>query len=780
MPRPERPVDPEAGPLQRFASELRELRRRAGSPPYRELSGRANYSAAVLAEAAGGLRLPTLPVTLAYVAACGGEQAEWAIRWRTVASALRRTPRREPAELPAAVDAFTGRETELDWLRVGLDPAVAAPPRIAVVHGIGGVGKSALAVLAAHQVADRFPDGQLFASLHGYADGPVPADPLDVLGRFLRALEDADRPTPATTEEAATRYRSLLARRRMLVVLDNARDSTQVRPLIPGGARCAVLITSRVPLNELDGARRLHLDVLPPEAATALLGRYAGDRLAAAPQAAARLARACGYLPLALRIAGGRLASRPALTAGALADRLDIAHHRLDELRLGDLAVRASLQLSYRALAPDLRRAWRLLSLVDGPDVGLGIAAAQLDLDTSAADTLLERLAAENLLDEPAPGRFRFHDLVRLFAREQAAREETAVDRQAALDRLMRHFVATAERTARLLGAGSPELGPTLAEFDAERTSILAAAHRAADMPADTAARVPQLAVALYRYFLVRPHWRDWARLDELALEVARRLGDLPTEARLLGNLGVVRRKQFRLDEAAAALADSVRLHERLGDHRGVARSLNALGMVHFDGHRYDEAVTYLRRSLDLQRGAGDRAGEAACLNNLALIFRRTGRTEEALSCCDQSLAIFSELGDRHREARASGNVGDVLVDAGRPDEAVAWYDRAFAVAGELGDRHGQAYLSVALGEAHRRAGRLDAALAACETGLALEREMGDRWGEGDALRRLGAVLHDIGRREQARACWEEALCRFQEVDAPDADDVLDRLRSLR
>ncbi len=780
MPRPERPVDPGAGPLQRFAFELRELRRRAGSPPYRELSRGANYSAAVLAEAAGGIRLPTLPVTLAYVAACGGEQAEWTSQWRAVASALRRSPRREPAELPATVATFTGRETELGWLRTRLDPAAAAPPRIAVIHGIGGVGKSALAVLAAHRVADRFPDGQLFASLHGYADGLAPADPLDILGRFLRALEDADRPTPATTEEAAARYRSLLARRRMLVVLDNARDSRQVRALIPGGARCAVLITSRVPLDDLDGAHRLHLDILPPETATALLERCAGDRLTAAHEAAARLARACGYLPLALRIAAGRLASRPALTARVLADRLDVAHHRLDELRLGDLAVRASLQLSYRSLTPDLRRACRLLSLVDGPDVGLGVAAAQLDLDLSAADTLLARLAAENLLDEPAPGRFRFHDLVRLFAREQAARDETAVDRQAALDRLMRHFVATAERAARLVGAGSHELGLVLAELDAERTGFLAAADRAAGAPTDTAARVPQLAAALYRYFLVRPHWSDWARLDELALGVARRLGDLPTEALLLGNLGVVRRKQFRLDEAAAALADSVRIHERLGDQRGLAQSLNALGMVHFDGHRYDEAITYLRRSLDLQRVTGDRAGEAASLNNLAVIFRRTGCTEQALSCCDQSIAILSELGDRHREAKATANAGDILSDAGRLDEAVAWYDRALTTARELGDRHGQAYLSVVAGEAHRRAGRLDAALAACEAGLALGREMGDPWGEGDALRHLGAVLSDLGRPEQARACWEEALCRFLEVGAPDSADVLDRLRSLR
>jgi len=767
VPRPERALDPEADPLQRFASELRQLRRRAGGPTYRELARRANYSASVLAEAAGGARLPTLAATLAYVGACGGERSEWERRWRAAAAAAAgRSGGPGPAELPATLDTFTGRETALAQLQHMLETPGNGSPRVAVIHGIAGVGKTTLAIHSGHRVADRFPDGQLFVNLHGYTDGLAPRDPLDVLGAFLRGLGLTARDIPSTVEEAAARYRSMLARRRILVVLDNARGSAQVRPLVPANPGCAVLVTSRVPLLDLDGARHLPLDVLEPAESVALLGRLAGTS-GAEPDAARRLARACGHLPLALRIAGARLAARPTLTMDRLADRLARPQRRLDELRLGDLAVRTSLDLSYRSLADGDRRAYRMLSLLDGPDFGLRVASAQLDQPEPAVEEVLDRLVGEHLIDEPVEGRYRFHDLLRLFGRERAGQLDTDAEREAALCRVLRCYTSAGGDSA------------ALDWLDAELPGVLAAAHRAATSPAPTAALVPQLAIALYPYLLVRPHWRDWESLDRLALGVTRRLGDKVAQARLLDHLGVVCRKQFRIDEALAAIRDSLGLYQALGDHASEARAWSSLGNVHFDRHRYGDAIACLRRSLDLRRVLDDRAGEAAALANLANVLKRTGHIEEALDACIRSLAIWRELGDRHREARVLCSLGEALVEAGRIDEALHWYREASRIACDFGDRHGEAYTLVAIGEAHRRAGRLDAALAACERGLALDREIGDRWGEGDALHRLGLALRDCGDRRQARARWQDALRCFEEIDAPDSANVLAELRAL-
>ena len=767
VPRPERALDPEADPLQRFAFELRQLRRRAGGPTYRELARRANYSATVLAEAAGGVRLPTLAATLAYVVACGGDQSEWESRWRAlaaVAGAGGTAP--GAAELPGTVDVFTGRESALARVRAWLGtPGAGGAPRIVIVHGTGGVGKTALAIHSGHQVADRFPDGQLFANLHGYADGLAPRDPIDVLGGFLRGMGLAAAEVPSTVEEAAARYRSMLARRRILVVLDNARDSAQVRPLLPGGAGCAVLVTSRVQLLDLDGTRHLLLDVLPQAESVALLRKLAGH---AGSDELDRLAQACGHLPLALRIAGARLAARPTLTAGRLADRLVLPQRRLDELRLGDLAVRSSFELSYRSLSGEDQRAYRMLSLLDGPDFGPRVAAAQLDLSEPAAEEALDRLVREHLVEEPTVGRYRLHDLLRLFGRERADQVDPDPERVAALDRVLRCYLAAA--------SGDPA---TFDWLDTELPGILAAAQAAATGTAGTAALVPELAIALYRYLLVRPHWRDWESLDRLALDVARRLGDEPRQARLLDHLGVVCRKQFHLDEALTAIEESLRVHEMLGDRASQAHAWNSLGNVHFDRRRYGDAVSCLRRSLALRRALDDRAGEATALANLANVLKRTGRNEEALDACAQSLAIWRDLGDLHREAIVLCSLGEALVAADRVDEALRCYRQGHQIACDFGDRHGQAYTLVAIGEAHRRAGRLDAALAACERGLVLDREIGDRWGEGDALHRLGLALRDRGDRRGARARWRDALRCFEEIDAPDSADVLADLRAL-
>ena len=345
-----------------------------------------------------------------------------------------------PRQLPPDAASFTGRERELERLcelLSGGGQRGAVP--IVALDGAAGVGKSAVAARAAHQLAGQFPDGQLYADLQGATPGLAPLPPLEVLSRFLRAFGVDGQRLPVNVEEAAALFRSLAAGRRLLLVLDNAATAEQVRPLLPASPSCAVLVTSRQLLSGIHGAEHLHLDVLPADEAVRLLGHLAGpERIAAEPEAAVALAQLCGYLPLALRIAGARLAARPAWPVRALVERLADERRRLDELSLGDLAVRTSLQVSYHALDPQVARLFRLLGLLDGPDVGVPVVAALLDQPVEATEAALERLVDARLLESLAPGRYRFHDLLRLFARERAAAEEPPPARAAALTRAFR------------------------------------------------------------------------------------------------------------------------------------------------------------------------------------------------------------------------------------------------------------------------------------------------------------------------------------------------------
>jgi DNA-binding SARP family transcriptional activator len=361
-----------------------------------------------------------------------------------------------PRQLPADVDGFTGREQALarleQLLGVGGEDEAARPVVVASLAGAPGVGKSALAIHAAHRVAGRFPDGQLYVNLQGATAGLRPLGSLEVLGRFLRALGVAPDAIPGEVEEAAALFRSQVAGRRLLVVLDDAADAGQVRSLLPAGSGCGVVVTSREVLGSLVGARHLQLEVLGPDEATELLGRAAGrERVGAEPEAAAAVARLCGRLPLALRIAGARLAARPAWPIGAIAERLADAQRRLDELELTDVGVRTSYAVSYQQLSDSpeaLDRsaavAFGLLGVLDGPELGVAVAARLLDASEQAAEGVLERLVDAQLLASPAPGRYRLHDLLRLYARELADQQYSEAERAAALDRALGFYAASA------------------------------------------------------------------------------------------------------------------------------------------------------------------------------------------------------------------------------------------------------------------------------------------------------------------------------------------------
>jgi DNA-binding SARP family transcriptional activator/Tfp pilus assembly protein PilF len=711
-----------------------------------------------------------------------------------------------PAELPPDVGGFTGRDGELAELeRVLVGGGASGPVVLTAVQGTGGIGKSALAIHAAHRLAERFPDGQVYVNLQGATPGLAPLGPGEVLGRLLRSLGVDPAQVPADTEEAAARWRSLVAGRRLLLVLDNARDAAQVRPLLPASPSCTVLVTSRQPLTTLEGAVAVALGGLADQEAVELLGRIAGaERIAAEPDAAAELARCCGCLPLALRIAGARLAARPGWPVSELAGRLADRQRRLDELATGDLAVRACFEVSLTALrdSPDpldrsAAEAFGLLALPDGPDLDALAAARLLDLPPARAERVLERLADAALLQPARPGRYQFHDLLCLYAREQAARQHPHSQRLAALTRLLGFYTATAWRTLELLRPGDRRVAgadprwsqdgvgfagemAALAWLEAERANLLAAVEQAGTLaPAIPAELAGQLVRALLGFFLVRSYWNDGVRANQTALELARRTGDRAAQAHAHDDLGSIYWRLERYEEALASSRQSLVLYRELGDRHGQASCLSNRGLVSWRLGRYDQAQASLRESLAISRELGDRRGQSSSLGNLGMVYERRGRYREALACHQQSLAIDRELADRHGQAATLGNLGRVQWRLGRHDEALASQRESLAIFRELGDRWGQAASLNDVGIVCCRLGRHDEALASQRESLAIFRELDDHYGQAEALRDIGDVLLALGHHQQARASWLEALEIFAELEVPEAEEVRARLAAM-
>jgi DNA-binding SARP family transcriptional activator/tetratricopeptide (TPR) repeat protein len=705
-----------------------------------------------------------------------------------------------PCQLPPDVGDFTGRDEPLARLRdlLGREPSsTAISVVVCVISGTAGVGKTALAIHAAHQLAERFPDGQLYVNLHGATSGLRPLHPLGVLGRFLRALGVEGSAIPAEVDEAAARFRSQVASRRLLVVLDNARNAAQVHPLKPASPGCGVLVTSRRVLAALDAAHHLHLDVFCPQEAIELLGRLTGQqRIAAEPEATAQLAHWCGGLPLALRIAGARLATQPGWPVSALAERLADQQRRLDELELAEVGMRASFQVSYQELGASAdpldrtaARAFGLLGVVDGPDVSLPVAARLLDQPQQVAERVLERLADAHLLETPTPGRFRLHDLLRLYARELARELHPEPERAAALQRAFGLYVATAWHTLSLLRPGDHRLDraddrwskgglefaddkAALGWLEAERPNLLAAVQQAAATPGVPAAMAIQLAQALYGFFLVRSYWQDCVQVNQVALGAARQLRDRAAQAQAHNDLGVVCWRQGRYAEALVYQQESLAIRRELGDRYGQAGSLTNLGVVYeWQGH-YDEALTCQEESLAIFRELGDRYGQAASLTNLGVVQQRQGRHDEALACHQGSLSLARELSDRHGQAASLNDLGIIHELQGQYDQALACQEESLAIFRELGDRWGQAASLNGLGIVHHRQGRHDRALACQQESLTTRRELGDPHGQAETLRELGVTLRALGRPEEARAHWRQSLAIFERLQSAEADQV--------
>jgi tetratricopeptide (TPR) repeat protein len=697
-----------------------------------------------------------------------------------------------PAQLPPDIAEFIGRGAELAALREQAARAVGwagGTVVISAIDGKPGIGKSALAVHLAHQLVPDFPDGQLYVNLRGAEAQPLTA--LQVLEHFLRALGVPAEEIPTDLDGAVARYRTLLASRRVLILLDNAADAGQVRPLLPASPTCVVLVTSRMQLSALEGANAFTLELLSEDDAIELLGNLAGRaRVDGDRDTAALIVHRCGLLPLAVRIAGARLRARPGWTLAYLANRLIDERRRLSELEVGDLAVRASFALSYHGLPPAAARLFCLLSLLDVDDLTGEVAAAMAQTDVAAAEQSLERLVDAQLLESPTPGRYRFHDLLRLFAGERAQEQEPLQARDAAIRRALGWFLATVKRAAHLLqparlqdeddghdvgvnGPGSQVFATrqdALSWLEVERPNLVAAVRQAATQTPPTVAC--ELAEALHRFFDLRKHWTDWQAVHEVALHAAERAGDQAHQAKALVGLGLVFHQLRRFDQSVACSQQSLAICRELGDREGESRALNILGRAHREMGRLDQAISYLEESLAISRDLGSQQSEAQSLNTLGSVYWELRRFDDAVACLDQSLTISKESGDRHGQGRTLTRLGGVYRELGRLDQASTCLEQALAISREIGDAHGEAWTLYHLGRTVLHLDRVEDAVASFQQSRAIFRQIGFRYGEGYALRGLGSAFTAAHDEQAAQHAWQDALLLFTELDASEAGQV--------
>ena len=611
-----------------------------------------------------------------------------------------------PAQLPLDTVNFTGRAGELEQilsLAVTDGPSAAGPAvgvvAICAVDGMAGIGKTTLALHAAHRLADRFPDGCLFVDLHGHTDKIAPVDPGQVLDRLLRAVGVAGDRIPPDVEERAALYRSTLADKRALIVLDNARDGEQVRPLLPASPGCLVLVTSRRRLTALDDARLLSLDVLPAADAVALFAKVAGaGRVAGQDDTVGQVVELCGRLPLAVRIAAARLRHRPAWTPRQLADRLAAERGRLGELADGERSVAAAFAVSYRDLAADRQRLFRLLGLHPGPDTEAYAAAALADTSLAEAERLLEGLLDAHLLGQPAEGRYRFHDLMRAYAARLAAEHDAETDRRAALARLFDHYLHTAGNAMDVIYPERRDRPPVpppatpappltsgtaaLAWLDAERANLVAALVHVANHGWPD--RVITLAATLSWYMVTGAQRADALAVHGHRLQAARTLHDRAAEAEALAGLGWTHLNLSEYPEALENAHQALALFRELGDGVGEGLVLNCIGIAQ---RGWDEGVVYYQRALELARDVGDEEGEGRALGNLACTYHSWGRYRDAVSYGRQALAAHERAGNRSGVSLILHNLGRVHLRQGRDRLAVDHFRRALAVARETGFR---------------------------------------------------------------------------------------------
>ncbi|WP_328440113.1 NB-ARC domain-containing protein [Streptomyces sp. NBC_00444] len=691
-----------------------------------------------------------------------------------------------PAQLPATVPDFTGRASFVSELSEVLASAEGRVMAVSALAGIGGVGKTTLAVHVAHQTRAAFPDGQLYVDLQGA--GNRAAEPETVLGSFLRALGTADSAIPDSLEERSALYRSVLDGRRVLVVLDNARDAAQVRPLLPGMEGCAALVTSRVRMVDLAGAHLVDLDVMSPDEALLLFTKIVGEeRVASEREAALDVVAACGFLPLAIRIAASRLAARRTWTVSVLAAKLGDERRRLDELQAGDLAVKATFELGYGALEPAQARAFRLLGLPDGPDISLAAAAAVLDLPVEDTEDLLEALVDTSLLESAAPGRYRYHDLVRLYARACAERDEWPPSEQdAAMSRLLDFYLATAagvyarERPGdRLVDHLERTDYPGLSFTDrhAAQDWLYSEAHALLAFTQQcTGNAVLRRAVdLLWAAKDLAESGANSKQYETVAFTLrgaADRARDPRALSRALTTLTNVHLVAGRFSEADEEARHAMELAHIADDLAPRCWAANDRGIIALYQNRYADGEAYLRQAIDSFRQDENLAGEASALCNLSRIRLALGRVGSAVELAQQGIAIYDRLGHTLRGANGRYALGMALTGQGGLSAAVDRLTEALEVFRDSRQRLWEGMTLFRMAEAHLAARKPAEAAALAEQAQAVLRGIGGEWRRGNILTVLGRALSDLNQTGRARACWQEALSIYDSLDSPEAADV--------
>ncbi|MFI5780245.1 tetratricopeptide repeat protein [Nocardia sp. NPDC051570] len=674
------------------------------------------------------------------------------------------------------IDTFVGRERELERIL-----EAAGPGRVVSIHtvdGMPGVGKTALVTRAAHLLSERFPGGRFFVELHGYTPGQAPADPFDVLATLLTDLGIAPGHIPDSLEARRDLWRDRLSDRRALLVLDDARDHAQIEPLLPTGPGCLTLITSRRRLVALDGALPLTLDTLDPDHAIELFYRLAHrDPSGSDATAVAEIVRLCGYLPLAIVLLAGRLAHHPSWTIQTLADQFTTATDRLTELDSGDRAVYAAFTMSYRDLSPERARLFRYLGLHPGPDTDTVAVAALADLPAAVTRRELEALYTDHLIEEPAPGRYRLHDLLRDYAHTLAA-SDPPEENDRALDRLLDYYQNSAaaadrhlSRHARPTPPPASSAGVAVRDFDdevralawmrVERINLLACVeHAAADRPR----RVVDLTGALAGLLDRDGPWLQARHLHRRAAVTAGSLDDHLGEATALADLGSIGERTGDYAEATDLHQQALARYREVGSRLGEANVLNNLGVVREATGDYPEATTLHQRALDLHREIGNRRGQANTLMFLGRARFRTGDYAEATDLHRRALAIFREIGNRLGEANVLGNLGLVCMGTGEYAEAADLSQRALNLYREIGNRLGEANSLLDLGTVRKEAGVYAEATDLNQRALAIFREIGNRLGEANILGNLGLVRTGTGDYAEATDLHRQALAIFREI----------------
>jgi DNA-binding SARP family transcriptional activator/tetratricopeptide (TPR) repeat protein len=666
-----------------------------------------------------------------------------------------------PRQLPAGVARFAGRTAELAALGTWLREACGADEstKVMVIGGTAGAGKTALAVHWAHRAAKNFPDGQLYVNLRGFDPSGIPVAAADALRWFLGAFGVTEEYMPDSVDARSAMYRSMLADKRVLVILDNARDAAQVRPLLPGSPSCLAVVTSRARLPGLaaiEGARLVPLDVLTAADAHELLAARLGERATAEADAACQLTGLCSRLPLALSIVAARAAAQPCLPLAELAREVADAKGRLDALDAGDPAasVRAVFSWSCRQLSEPAARLFRLLGLHPGPDITVPAAASLAGLAPGQARVLMAELADAHLIAEHALGRYAFHDLLRAYAADLGAASDHDAERRDAVHRVLDHYLHTAHSGSRVLNPARllvtmeppwPGVTPervacpsdALSWFGAERQVLLAAITEAAEMGFDTHAW--QLPWTLMLFFDRQGYWHDQIAIQRIAIAAAKRLGDLAGQARAYRDLGTAFGRFGAFAEAHAYYAQALDLHRQLGDRLGQARVHNDMAFGAEHQGRLAEALGHAQQSLALFQAEGNQAGVARALNAVGWQYAQLGDYEQALHCCERALGLTSGRGDPLNEACTWDSMGYAHFQLGRSAEAI----RCFRTAVEI----------------------LDGLHAGCH--------------QAPLLIHLGDACQAVGEPEAARHAWRRALALLDDLQHPDAEQARDRLNGF-